>query len=1048
MRKVGVLVGVLFLAVVFGLHTEAVAGTFGKIMGKVLDEQGEPLPGSSVVLEGTGQGSIADPDGYFVILRVDPGVYALKASLIGYQASSKTSVRVQADQTTEVNFGLTATTLELQGLVVKAERPPVEVDKTFSRYVVGADQIEQLPIVRSTSEMITLQPGMHLDGSDRMRGSNTPTESRGRAGGDVAYYVDGVKMVNSDGGSQRNWKTVNRSVVQELAVVTGGMNAEYGNAQAGVISIVTKDGGSRFHGWSEYRYVPAGQKHWGENIYDSPQHKDKMKWGDGTWENERDPVTGRIIHQRSNYNDVSGHEVEGSLSGPLAKGVSFLASAKTSRMAPKYPSPTTRGFYDDVGGFVPALSNFNGSVNLTFRPTDNMKVKVGGLFEYNNRWIVRDYGSYRYDTGVGTQTGIGRGTHDSAKNLFLPADWSSSGKYSTLHNMMYVAITHSISPRTFYDVRISRYSTTNDTSDISAKTTDVRTDEDGYFSIGRETRMYQVAERKRTQLKFDLSSQMTKGHFLKAGMELIKYNMYTTRYTGESAQTRRLEYAGAEGRVNVPVKPMHIALYLQDKMEFEGMVINGGVRLDWYDPVTKFPSSPIFAFSTMYNSPLRYPNAPMTDPRVFKNLSPRFGVSHPITERSSMHYFAGLFLAYPDIYYLFNGDWRTSADDVDWNGDGRIGDNELYNSMRPAYPQRSGYGTTEIRPEKTVSMEVGADWNFALDYTASIALYYKSAKDQWHYHSDGKFYNPGIGFPHPYCRMLHNNGFEEQRGLEFQLRKPISNNFAFNLSYNMTWSQGGWGNYDAWFSRFYPDSAWVASGRYWYKYEVVGGTEVPVPLTVEEIEKFGAAAESAIRSINRRDGNRGGRGYEQTRMTAREYGLQALPEYEMDHFYIWARGYQTGLGAQGGDIRNQGSVQFIYLTPPDYGPDVNLFGSKLLANWRVNMVWRVQNNGSFWYTPANAGRERRLRPVRTWTDIAIEKRLPFGQGRAEASLYMEIRNLFNQQDDSSYNTTDWSNWGLQTARPDNSDFTMYGDLSDRSFYGDPRRVEMGLRASF
>ena len=59
-------------------------------------------------------------------------------------------------------------------MVVKAERPPVEVDKTFSKYIVGADEIEQLPIVRTTSELITLQPGVHLDGSDRMRGSNRP----------------------------------------------------------------------------------------------------------------------------------------------------------------------------------------------------------------------------------------------------------------------------------------------------------------------------------------------------------------------------------------------------------------------------------------------------------------------------------------------------------------------------------------------------------------------------------------------------------------------------------------------------------------------------------------------------------------------------------------------------------------------------------------------------------------------------------------------------------------------------------------------------------
>jgi len=78
----------------------------------------------------------------------------------------------------------------------------------------------------------------------------------------------------------------------------------------------------------------------------------------------------------------------------------------------------------------------------------------------------------------------------------------------------------------------------------------------------------------------------------------------------------------------------------------------------------------------------------------------------------------------------------------------------------------------------------------------------------------------------------------------------------------------------------------------------------------------------------------------------------------------------------------------------------------------------------------------------------MEKRFPFRAGRSEVSFYLEIQNLFRQKDDSSFNTTDWSNWGLQTARPDNSDYVAYGDLNDRSFYADPRRWELGFRAQF
>ena len=144
------------------------------------------------------------------------------------------------------------------------------------------------------------------------------------------------------------------------------------------------------------------------------------------------------------------------------------------------------------------------------------------------------------------------------------------------------------------------------------------------------------------------------------------------------------------------------------------MVINAGLRIDRLDPVSKFPSLTNYAFSPMYFSPLRYQNAPMKDPRVFTNVSPRFGVSHPITDKASMHYFVGLFLAYPDVYWFTSSDWRVAGEDNDWNDNGRIDSNELYNAMRPYW--RESFGTSDLRPEQTVSMEVGADWNFVSNY--------------------------------------------------------------------------------------------------------------------------------------------------------------------------------------------------------------------------------------------------------------------------------------------------------------------------------------------
>ena len=73
--------------------------------------------------------------------------------------------------------------------------------------------------------------------------------------------------------------------------MTGGWEAEYGNAQAGIINLVTREAGENYSGRLEYKFDPSGKKHWGNDVYDAPQFRDNLKWGDAAWENETDPET-------------------------------------------------------------------------------------------------------------------------------------------------------------------------------------------------------------------------------------------------------------------------------------------------------------------------------------------------------------------------------------------------------------------------------------------------------------------------------------------------------------------------------------------------------------------------------------------------------------------------------------------------------------------------------------------------------------------------------------------------------------------------------------
>jgi hypothetical protein len=377
------------------LAGEALAGTTGKLNGLVKDQKGDPLPGANIFIEGTGRGAITDASGYFFIVNLDPGVYRVTASIIGYEKQTQTDVQVQADFTTEIRFQLKETTVQMGEVVVQAERPPVEPDKTTSKYVVSAQDIQNVPVVRSTQGMIELQGGVSLDGEVSFRAGDA---------GDVAYYVDGVKLVNNDASGYRQFRNVNKSAIQEMVVITGGMEAEYGNAQGGIVSIVSRDGDPRVHGYLDYQFIPAGRKHWGPSVYDSAIHRGNARWNDPAWVAETVTLPdGRVLpaHRRLDYDKQIGHWVEGNLSGPLSRNATFFVSAQGQRLARQFPGPSLADPF-----------NLNTTFKITYSVSPNLKVRAGGLFQKTEGFNPEGFSEGPTSGGI-------LDLRDNGKNLFL-----------------------------------------------------------------------------------------------------------------------------------------------------------------------------------------------------------------------------------------------------------------------------------------------------------------------------------------------------------------------------------------------------------------------------------------------------------------------------------------------------------------------------------------------------------------------------------------------------------------------------------------------------
>ncbi|NUO82526.1 carboxypeptidase-like regulatory domain-containing protein, partial [candidate division KSB1 bacterium] len=233
------------------------AGTTGKIAGKVTDkESGEPLPGVNVVVLGTTLGAATDVNGEYFILNVPPGIYDVKVSIIGYTSIVEKGVQVSADLTTSKSFILSSETLQLGEVVeVVAERPLIQKDVTASSKISNSEQIQSLPVT-------TVNDAVALNAGAQGRGNNL--HIRGGRAGEVAMVVDGVSV--EDPQARTIGLNVGRSALSELQIISGGFNAEYGNAQSGIILINTQEGKKdRYTGHVFYQTDHVGDSGIGES---------------------------------------------------------------------------------------------------------------------------------------------------------------------------------------------------------------------------------------------------------------------------------------------------------------------------------------------------------------------------------------------------------------------------------------------------------------------------------------------------------------------------------------------------------------------------------------------------------------------------------------------------------------------------------------------------------------------------------------------------------------------------------------------------------------
>lgn len=743
----------------------------GKIVGKVTDEStGEPIPGANVLIEGTSMGAATDLKGEYFILNIPPGSYSVRASIIGYKTVIQTGVDVSINHTTNLHFQLEETVLEFEeSVIVTASRPLVEMDKTSTRHFVSAEEIA----VRPTNDFISLLSS--LPGIDQSA-TGELTVRRGSID-QVAFLIDGMRASNPL--DYEPYTNINLSSIQELEIITGGFNAEYGQAQSGVFNIVTKEGTRKLQVFTEMRWIPPRKPHWGTAFYDystnrywENSHARHLQWwidNPDQWVDQfgipgNDPNAAMTpeaayanymqTHQPlTNYTNESGYIGEIAIGGPLLplNDVFFFVSGKM-RSTP----PVTGNSFRERGEWL------DGTAKLTYSINPSLKLMASAFIGITKSNYGMEYLNDAFINSYGIESKY--------------AYYDFTGFPENKSNGQTLQLTHVLNPSTFYQVQLSRIYRLRSQSTFPG-------DEDGWENgvpatdnlratnefggsipggysnlIGLYTSGYYYRGRDENldwTLSADMTSQLNTRWQIKGGGDFSYYILDRFQEAKAFNAIEQAKYSPYEGN-----------LYFQNKLEFEGLIINAGLRYDFYNPNDENFDDLFDPFGSFGKAPGE-PGTPQKSPtKTYGQLSPRLGVSHPISENTVLHFSYGHFFQRANF-----GDYGE--------GTSVLGILNTY-LTDPGTGIYAPYnlGNRNLKPRKTVEYEIGIEHNIG-GIVADITAYYKDITNTVRtitvFTREGaRYYTSG------------NGDYGDSKGIEISLRKPLTGFWGGYLNYTYT----------------------------------------------------------------------------------------------------------------------------------------------------------------------------------------------------------------------------------------------------------------------
>lgn len=679
----------------------------GRVVGKVTDKGGEPIAFANVIVVGTKQGTQTDENGSFVLIGVPVGTAQIQVQPLGYDRQIQ-EAQVNAGSSATLNFTFTSSKVvkTIDEIEVRAEKR-IDVKTSETKHYISAEKLKELP-VDDLRAAVGVKAGVVTQGGE--------LHFRGGRSGEVKFQFDGVEVSDPLGGRGPN---IANLAIAGTEIRSGGFDAEYGNALSGVISVNTREGTDQFR----------GEVRWDTDRYGDPSktfnNYDRFTFGFGG------PTPIKKLTYYATY--------EGTFSD------TYLKSSLTK----------SRYTLFDFLQFGFRQSNaINTNFKLAYRANPRNKVTFETINNhsistpYNHMWSREGYVKVTYDTlpgnppritpRYGTWSGVKEDSTFVYQNLpdHVP---TTDDRYQQFTGVW----TSQLSDKSVWTTRLAsvRFRTLSTVQGKEPWQYDIRSPEywNGNTAAGSEQNPYFATHgdfptylRRQTgtyTVKSDFSTRKVKQHTLKTGIE-IKYN----RVENLSLNLPNSENNGLPGGTRssfINYNPEGAA-YFQDRWEFEGLVLNAGLRYDMFTPGDQVATTDL-----------------PSGKRYKQQLSPRLGIAYPISDKDVLSFHYGRTYQTPSRNFVFENRGIGSAVGVQGNPD--------------------------LEPETNIAYQAGVQHLFSRDLSGQFSVFFKD------------IYGLITARQKPddpdQTRFWANGDYASARGFEASLIKSFSHKFSAEVNY-------------------------------------------------------------------------------------------------------------------------------------------------------------------------------------------------------------------------------------------------------------------------